>query len=82
MGELSRRRVALALLLVLLTDMATVKSSPPHRLALKAAAGQRNSGVGGDAKSTAMDGVSNNRPSSSGNLVLPDPSEKPAATAA
>ena len=80
MGELSRRRVALALLLVLLTDMATVKSSPPHRLALKAAAGQRSSGVGGDAKSTAMDGVSNNRPSSSGNLVLPDPSEKPAAT--
>lgn len=80
MGELSRRRVALVLLLVLLTDMATVKSSPPHRLALKAAAGQRSSGVGGDAKSTAMDGVSNNRPSSSGNLVLPDPSEKPAAT--
>ena len=80
MGDLSRRRVALALLLVLLTDMATVKSSPPHRLALKAAAGQRSSGVGGDAKSTAMDGVSNNRPSSSGNLVLPDPSEKPAET--
>ena len=79
MGELSRRRVALVLLLVLLTDMATVKSSPPHRLALTAAAGQRSSGVGGDAKSTATDGVSNNRPSSSGNLVLPDPSEKPPA---